>query len=227
MDALKDLANMLKDPQNSIEIGTVDDLELSEDRSVLRASILSWPDQQEIICRVSWSHCGPNAGVFMFPQIGDLVMFCLVSKKEDQSFVIKTLSSKEDTIPITAKDGSLVLRSISKKKSWLTSDTRINLSRGDTEPLENLVIGQKFKTTYLSHLSKLVILIEKLVIQRETDLNHTHIGIFGVPVNIPIQTTAMTAEKAELNTIKGEIETLKANDVESENILSDVSFTEK
>lgn len=66
-----------------------------------------------------------------------------------------------------------------------------------------------------------------MVIQRETDSTHNHIGIFGVPVNVPIQSGVMAAEKADLELIKADIEAIKADDVESEDILSDVAFTEK
>lgn len=227
MDALQDLKQILKDPQESIMVGVVTELDLAQDRSVLRAAVSTWPDDQEIIARVTWDAIGPDSGILQFPQVGDLVVIELPNKNEDSAILTRRLSSKVDKIPLSAKDSSLVMRSLVGKKSWLTSDTRINLSRGDTEPTENLVIGQKFKATYISHLEKLVELVEKLVIQRETDSTHNHIGIFGVPVNVPIQSGVMAAEKADLELIKADIEAIKADDVESEDILSDVAFTEK
>lgn len=227
MDSLKDIANLLKDPQKSVSVGVLEELDLSSDRSVLRALVSTWPDDQQIVARVTWDRIGPNSGIIQFPQVGDLVVVELPDDNEDSAILTRTLSSKQDTIPMTATDSSLVLRSLVGKKAWLTSDTKINLSRGDSEPTENLVIGQKFKATYLNHLAKLITLVEKMVIQRETDATHNHLGIFGVPTNAPIQAAAMAAEKAELETIKSEVETLRADDVESEDILSDVAFTEK
>ena len=226
-DPFADIANLLKDPQNSLSVGQVVELDFAEDRSVLRALVSLWPDNQQIVARVTWDSVGPDAGFFQFPQPEDLVLVGLPEKDEDSAVILRRFSSKIDTIPATAQDGSTVLRSLADKKLWLTSPLRINLSRGDSQPTENLVIGQKFKTTYISHLTKLTTLVEKLITQRETDSIHNHIGIFGVPVNEPIQKSTMLAEKAELETIKSEIETLKADDVESEDILSDVSFTEK
>jgi hypothetical protein len=218
---------MLEEPQKSSAFGIVLNTSLSQDRSVLRATVSLWPDEIEIVCRVAWDACGPDAGIFQFPQQNDLVLVEYPELDEDSPLITKRLSSAEDTIPVTATDGSLVLRSLSGKKNWLTSDTRVNISRGDAEPTENLIIGQKFKTVYTTHLNELITLIEKLVIQRETDANHTHIGVFGVPVNIPIQSAVMLAEKAELETIKANLESLLADEVESEAILSDFAFTEK
>ena len=226
-DSLADIKNLLAEPQNAVSIGVVKELDLADDRSVLRALIQSWPDGQEIVARVTWDAIGPESGIIQFPQVGDLVVFECPELDEDSFILTRRLSSKVDKIPLSAIDSDLVARSLVGKKTWLTSDTRINLSRGDTQPTENLVIGQKFKATYISHMEKLIELVEKLVIERETDATHNHIGIFGVPVNVPIQASVMQAEKAELETIKSDIETIKSDDVESEDILSDVAFTEK
>lgn len=224
--SLEEWKEMFRDDSLKLSVGVVKQLELTADRATLRALVSIFPEELEMVCRVAWESTGPDAGVYMFPSVGDMVMVGFLDGEEDEAFVIRRLSSAEDTIPATAEDGSLVMRSLAGKKSWTTSDTRINLSRGDAEPTENLVIGQVFKTTYIDHLSQLIDALDKLATQRETDAAHIHIGIFGVPVNIPTTSGTMTAEKALLDTIKGLVEDIKA-DVEAETILSDVSFTEK
>lgn len=227
MDALAEIANLLKDPQNEMSIGSVIETELSEDRSVLRAKVSLWPDLNEVIARVTWDSIGPNAGLFQFPQPNDLVLIAFPEKEVEDAIILKRFSSKQDTIPQTAVDGSTVLRSLDQFKLWLTSATRVNISRGDNEPTENLVIGQVFKATYIDHFNKLIELIERLIVQRETDANHTHYDGFGIPTSPPIQAPDMQTEKSDLEDSKSKMEDIKSSKVESEAILSDYSFTEK
>lgn len=225
---IEDFKSLLKDPQaeESICLGVIRELEISQDKSVLRATVQKWPELIEITARISWSACTSGGGVFLFPNVNDLVLIECANDDEDLYLVTARLSSKDDFIPEIALDGSLVLKAPPEKKSWLSSDTRINLSRGNTEPTENLVIGQVFKTTYISHLNKLIELVEALITQRETDSTHTHITI-GIPSTPPQTSAAMVAEKATLEQLKSAIESLLSDDVESENFLSDVAFTEK
>ena len=226
MDAFQDLKNLLKDPHERIGLGTISELELAPDRSVLRAKVSTWPDEIEIIARVAWDSIAPNAGVIMFPEVNDLVLFEYPDDEEDHAIITKTLSSKEDTIPKTAIDGSLVARARAGKKAWFTSDTRINLSKGDTEPAENLVLGQLFNATYKNHLTKLISIVEKLVALRETDKVHGHITI-GLPSTGPTNSALMEAERLAFEELKTEIEDLKADDVDSEKFLSLLAYTEK
>jgi len=226
MDAFADLKNLLKDPHEKIGLGVISELELAEDRSVLRAKISSWPDEIEIIARVAWDSIGPNAGFIMIPQVNDLVLYEYPDDEEDHAIITKTLSSREDTIPQTAVDGSLVARSRSGKKAWLTSDSRINLSKGDTQPSENIVLGQLFNTTYKNHFDKLISLVEKVITLRETDKVHSHVTI-GIPSTPPSNSAVMQVEKLAIQALKTEIENLKADDVVSEKFLSILAYTEK
>lgn len=121
---------------------------------------------------------------------------------------------------IYSSDGKTVLKSIYVKSDKITI--------GSTSSSDNLLLGKTFTEETLTNLLlQLIDLVDKLMTQRETDSTHNHIGIFGVPVNTPIQSATMTAEKEALASIKTEIEKIKADDVDSKRIMSDISFTEK
>ena len=240
INLLDDMKAILRDDSLVISLAIVKGIHLAKDNSFLRCTVQLMPHGNEIISTYTFDSTGPNAGIYMFPVINDMVLVAF-SENEDESYIIRRLNSKEDLIPINAIDGSLTLRSLATKMSWLVSDTKILLSRGEQEPTENLVIGQVFKAVYASHLvelgnnlTKLIDLVGKLSSQRTTDSTHTHIGLLGVPVAPPTESPAMIAEKAlldtlkaEIETIKTDVETIKTDQVESDNILSDLAFTEK
>lgn len=226
MELVETIRDILEGEQKSAAVGVITQIELNQARSALRCLVSVWPDEIEVVATMTWDAIAPDAGIFMFPAVNDLVLLNFSEDDEEQVFIIRRLSSGEDTIPKIAEDGSLVLKAKSGTKSWLSSDTRINLSKGETEPTENLVLGQKFKATYTSHLEKLVELIEKLVTQRQTDSVHTHL-VIGIPSTGPNESAAMIAEKNLLSILKDEIDQLKTDDVVSEKILSDLAFTEK
>lgn len=240
INLLEDMKTLLRDDSLVISLAIVKGIHLAKDNSFLRCTVQLMPHGNEIISTYTFDSTGPNAGIYMFPVINDMVLVAF-SENEDESYIIRRLNSKEDLIPTNAESGALTLRALTGKDSWLVSDSKILLARGETVPTENLVIGQVFKTVYTSHLdelinnlTKMIDLIEKLSTQRTTDSTHTHIGIFGVPVNVPIQTGSMIAEKALLDALKDQVETIKADvttiktdEVQSDNILSDFAFTEK
>ena len=223
---LETVKSLLKDPHHSIAIGKVVDVDLAEDNSTLRVMVSVWPDEIEVVCRVAWAACSSGGGIFMFPQVNDLVVVKYPDDDEDLAIVTERLSSSEDFIPAQAADGSVVVVAAPSKNAWLCSDTKINLSRSEVQPTENLVLGQAFKAAYLTHLDNLIALIDKMITQRATDSNSTHLTI-GLPSTPPLNSASMIAEKAELETLKAEVETFKTNEVESENFLSDLAFTEK
>lgn len=182
-----------------VGVGQIKKLMLASDRSVLRVQVSMWPEEREIICRMSWDSVGPEAGFYQFPVVGDLVVVAVADNEEELPFVVSRLSSAEDKIPANAVDGHTVLKTLAGKKGWITSDTRINLSAGDAEPTENLVLGQVLKA-FLSDMLTLIV-------------NHTHVGNQGFSTSPP--------ENAS------DFSDLKSDPVDNEGILSDLAFTEK
>jgi hypothetical protein len=224
---LEDLKEILKQDQLHLFLGQIKRLYIAKDRSYLKVEVSVWPEERSIIAEMSWDSVGPESGFFAFPSVGDAVLCASAEGDVDQSYVIKRLSSREDKIPNTALAGDSVLRALNGKKLWNTSNTRINLSKGDTEPTENLVLGQRMKDTYSDHLSKLIDIITQMTTQIDNVIAHLHIGNLGFQTGGVIDPSPMNAVKSELNTLKTAINTLKSDKVDSEFILSDLSFTEK
>lgn len=196
---LEDLKHIFQDDRLHLAIGLVKQMHVADDRSVLKVKVLVLPDNLNMICRMSWDAVGPEAGIFQFPSIDDLVIVGYLAGSEQDAFVIARCTSAVDKIPLQALDGHLVLRSLAGKKAWLTSDTNVFLSRGDTAPTERLVLGDTFKTAYSKDLDETA--------------KHKHIGNLGYLTFVPDNASEFT--------------TLKASPVDDALMLSDLSKTEK
>jgi hypothetical protein len=162
---------------------------------------------------MSWEVVGPESGIFAFPAVNDLVLIACADGDEELAFVIRRLTSKEDKIPLQAATGDTAIVSLNGKKTWISSNTRINLSKGSTEPTENLVLGQVLKTLLSDVLTELSSLAQ-------TVSTHTHIGNLGFPTAPPLQSAAIVASKTVFDN-------KKANPVNNNGILSSVAYTEK
>lgn len=207
---LGELRTIFKDTTLHLSLGTIKKLHVAEDRSFLKCTVEVFPDQRQVIARMTWQSVGPETGFYEFPSAGDLVLIGFTDN-EDYAFIIACLSSEEDKIPKNAIDGDAVLKA--KKKLWLTSADRINLSKGDSIPSENLVLGQVFKSFMSDILSKLNTILDHVIA-------HQHIGNMGYLTSAPTNSVDFTNDKAGV-TAK------KANPIDNGAILSDVSFTEK
>jgi hypothetical protein len=196
---LEDLKHIFRDDRLHLAIGLVKQMHIPDDRSVLQVKVLILPDMLNMICKMTWDAVGPDAGVFQFPSVDDLVIVGYLDGNENEAYVLKRCTSKVDKIPMQALNGHLVLRSLAGKKAWLTSDDNVFLSRGDTAPTERLVLGDTFKTAYSTDLD-------------ETS-KHKHIGNLGYLTMVPDNAAAFTA--------------LKASPVDDALMLSDLSKTEK
>lgn len=210
---LEGLKQILGNNQTHLVLAVIEKLELATDSSVLKAKCKVLSQNRIVIARVTWGAIGPNAGLIQFPVVGDLVLLAFGEGDDEQGYLIARLSNKTDTIPQTAQDGSTVLRALAGLNAWLTSDTAIYLSRGDDAPTENLVLGQVFKTMMSAVLAELKALCDTLAA-------HTHVGNLGYPTAPPQQAGAITSHGGVFNA-------KKANPVDNEAILSDLSFTEK
>lgn len=210
---IEGLREVFSDKRTHFAMATILNLELATDASVLKALCDVLGQSRKVVARVTWGAIGPNAGLIQFPVVGDIVLLAFGEGDEEQGFVVARLSNTTDTIPTGAHDGSTVLRALAGLNAWLTSDTAIYLSRGDTVPAENIVLGQVFKTM-------MSLVLAELKAMADTLASHTHVGNLGYPTAPPTQAAAITAHGAVFNA-------KKANPVDNGAILSDVSFTEK
>ena len=210
---IEDLKQYLGDDRLHVGIGKVKRLHMAPDRSFLKVSMDVFPELREIIATMTWENVGPDSGEFEFPTPGDMVLFVQAEGDDDQAYIIKRLTSKEDTIPAEASTGDKVHRAKAGKKYWNISDSKIFLSRNGTAPTENLVLGQVFKT----YSQNLLLEIKKILVTLQEE---THVGNLGYDTSPPNQASDYADNQAE-------IEGFKASPIDSEDILSDLSYTEK
>lgn len=215
------------DKKTHVAIAKIKQLSLAADRSFLKCLVSIFPDQREVVARMTFSMTGPESGIIEFPAVDDLVLVTFADGENDYCFITSRLTSLDDKIPLNAADGHLVFKSKPTKKIWVTSDTRINLSKGDTEPTENVVLGQELKTLLISTYAKLVEMNGKIDELATKDSQHTHIGNLGYPTSAPNEAGDFIALAADFNTIAADFDAFSASPVEDELILSDISFTEK
>ena len=178
---LEELREVFKDDRLHMTLALVKQLEVAADRSVLRVKCTVLPDNHSIIAKMSWDAVGPEAGVFQFPSVNDLVIVAYMDGDVDQAFIVRRCTSKEDKLPLQAVDGHLVLKGLAGKKTYLVSDTLINLTRGGEGDEQNM-LGNTFKAAYSEHL--------------EIDSLHDHIGNMGYNTTPPNQTLDYLAIKA-------------------------------
>lgn len=210
---IEDWRSFFTDEDVHVAIASITSLHIADDRSYLKVRANIFPENREVIARMTWDAVGPESGTFTFPNPNDMVLIAFAEGDADQAYVIRRLTSKEDKIPLTAVDGSTVIKALTGKKVWVTSDTIINLSKGDSAPTENLVLGQVWKEFSINLLSYLIDLCTSLSTE-------THTGNLGYP-------TAVPDNASDYLMIKSMLESIKSSPVEDEAILSDLSFTEK
>jgi hypothetical protein len=210
---LEDLRKVFEDRRQHIALAKITSLSLADDRSFLKCTVMVFPEMREIVARMSWDSVGDGSGLFSFPSVNDMVLIAFADGEVDHCYVIRRLTSKEDKIPLQAVDGSTALIALSGKKMWVTSDTRINLSKGSDTPTENLVLGQVLKDLLSDLIQKVSDLADEVS-------SHTHAGNLGYPTSPP-------TNPAPYLTIKSDLDGLKASPVDDSLILSDIAFTEK
>ena len=196
---LEELRKILTEDKLGIHCAIIKKLSMAADKSVLRVTVQLIPDNFTMVARMTWDAVGPEAGFFQLPVVGDLVLVAFVEGNEDEAYVIRRMTSKEDKIPIQAASGHSVIRALGGKKAYMVSDTNILFARGDAEPTERVVLGDTFKTAYSEHL--------------QLDADHTHIGNLGYKTSPPDNFADMLA--------------IKASPVDDALMLSDLTKTEK
>lgn len=210
---------LMRDNRLHVGLGKITQLGVASDRSVLRVQLSVFPEEREIIAMMTWETVGVDAGFYRFPKVGDLVLFAQVEGDYEQAFVIKRLSSKEDTIPAKALDGHTVIQTeAGAEEIFLSSDKRLNLGKRNSVPLEPLVLGlvlQDFLDNFLAKFKGFI-----------SDLKSGPISLTTTPGN---PTAPEPAFVAKLTQLESDIDSLKSTYVttESSNILSKLAFTER
>ena len=195
---LAELREVFDNGKLHLAVGTIVQLEVAADRSVLRCMVRILPDDRRMVASMSWEAVGPEAGIFQFPSVNDLVIVGYLDGHENEAFVLSRCTSGEDKIPIQALGGHTVIKALSGKKSFINSDTEINLTREDPGN-EPLVLGATFKAAYSEHL--------------DIDAKHQHLGNLGYYTSVPITESEYVA--------------IKASPVDDNLMLSDIAKTEK
>ncbi len=195
---LETLKEILNPDKLDMRCGVIQDLEVSQDRSVLRVTVRIMPEEIDMVARMSWELVGPDAGLFQFPSKDDVVLVAFCEDSEDEAYVIKRLTTGVEKIPVQAVNGHLVMRARTGTKTFVQSDTAIHLTNA-SEGTENLVLGQVFKTAYSEHL--------------DIDSTHDHLGNMGYNTSPPTQAADYV--------------NLKSSPVDDSAMLSDIAFTEK
>jgi len=213
MKGFQNIKDILKDESLHVFVAQIKQLHLADDRSYLKVTVMVFPEQRNIIATMAWDSVGPDSGDIVFPAIDDMVIGVQVDGDDDQAYIIKRLTSKADKIPQIAVNGDKVQRTLAGKKFWNISDTRINLSRGEDEPTENLVLGQVFKAMMSEFLAD-------LKEHAQNDADHQHIGNLGYYTDVPHNQDDFLERKEEYDT-------LKESPIDDGAILSDLAFTEK
>lgn len=196
---LEFLRDILQQKQLGICVGIIEKLVKDSDNSQLRVLVNCLPDEIPMWCRMSWEATGPDAGIFQFPQAGDMVLVGYAYDDENQAFVLKRLTSKGSKIPVQAVSGDTVVKALAGKQGHLLSDTKILIGRGGADPSEPTVLGAIFQAAYSEHLEKYIA--------------HKHIGNLGYFTAVPDNAADVAA--------------IKASPVDDDEMLSDHSFVEK
>lgn len=204
------LKQIFSNDEVHIAIGKISTVTVSADRSAVRCLVAIWPDQLEVIATMTWEKVSDGGGDYQIPEPEDMVLVAFAYGKRDYAYILKSLSSKDDRVPANAASGDRIVKARVDKTLWLTSDTRINLSKTDTAPTEPLVLGNVLKTL----LGNILLELKTLSTALST---HTHTSSgSGMPTLATPYTDAATA-----------FNSLKANSVDNNSINSDLAFTEK
>lgn len=138
------------------------------------------------------------------------------------------LGHRDKTRPADLVEGETVIYSSDGKTALLRIDVqKAKITIGSKNAAENLVLGKTYQEYLVKFLGNLLDTVSKLIEERLTDSTHNHLGFIGIPTSTPIQTADMVAQKVALENLKAQLESLKAEYIDSKIILSDKSFTEK
>lgn len=216
---LEALREMFSDDRTHLGVARVIKISLTDDRSVLKAQCRILTQNRDVIARVCWDACGPDAGSFMFPVPDDLVLVAFSEGDDEQAYLIKRLSTRTDTIPPQAVGGHMVSRSLAGLNNYLMSDTKILLGQGGTaDPAEPLVLGNVLVAALTDLNSRITALVD---------------AISQGPIAISTAPGSLAPTAPGLKSALANIKTQLSSDLdkylvtESTNIVSKLSYTER
>lgn len=212
MTDLEFLKDLFRDNRLHVGIGTITQLGLSVDKSILRAMVNLLPENREIVCEVTFS----DLSAVTFPQVNDLVIVNFVDGHPDEAYVMKIVNTPDDPFPIFATLGHTVIGSRSGKKIYLNSDTKISLARPGREPLSPIVLGD----VLLTYLNNLEARIESII--NAIEANPPISTAVGNPTTIV--NLALALEAVRVNLVADKATYLTAP---STNIKSQIAFVER
>ena len=213
---LEDLRAAFADTRTVSALGVIKRLALLSDRSALRVLVSLFPEGEQIVATMTWEAVGPEAGIFDFPAVGDLVLVEFVDKDPDSAFVTRRLTSKTDKIPLKATEGHLVMQAKDGKEVYVAG-SKVNLARRNQIPTEPVPLGNVLKTMLGNEIDKNV---EALTAIKTGPLG---LGNLGAPVMpAPALVATLNGVIESLNTIKETYITTAGT-----NIVSQVAFTER
>jgi len=210
---LETLREIFSDPRIWVTCGIVEKKELAPDLSALRMLIKTFPDEDPIVARMTWTGIQHSQ-----PEVGDMVLLALCEGDEEQSFVISRMSGQLDLIPLRVLLGDDVIASRAGRKLSLSSDTRVNIGRGTLiEESEPLVLG----TVLLDALDSFMANIK----QGFTDIKTGPIGIGNLGFTISTHPTLVV--KLALIEAQMVLDVSEFLSFPITNIVSQIAFTER
>lgn len=213
---LEDLRQMLSTDKTYFAIAKITRVHIRADRSSVRCDcdILNEGEDRNVLARVASSVVGPNSGDFQRPAVNDMVLLAFVDGNADLAFIFARLSSNEDTIPVNSDSGDRVIKSLESKNVWITGQNKVNITKTDAEPDQNLVLGQVFKKFASDLIDRINEALDILATETHTS------SMPGFPSSPPTQAAQYTALKTKLNA-------LKDSPIVDEAILSSYAYTSK
>lgn len=218
---LEELRKIFNDNKVWISIGVVTGTEIGDDRSTCRAKVMLLPDENEIVAKIAWPMVGAESGIIGLPADGDLVLVAYADASdtiEDHAYAFARVNSKEDTFPLSAMTGDMILQALSGKNARLGSDTKATIGRGgavvESEPVP---LGNV--------LAECLDAIATSIDTAFGDIIAGPIGIGNLGAPVPTNPTlmaALVANKVQLN-----LDITKYLVVAVTNILSQIAFTER
>lgn len=169
----------MKDNSLHTSFATVISVNITPDRSAMKATVQLLPTLYEARVFVGAEYVAPGVGVYYPLRQNDLVVVAFPQADRDKGIVIKRLSSKEDTIPQEFNNDKIVIKCMGSEEFVVVGD---NIKLGSPAASENLVLGQVLKSLLSSTYQEIAV--------------HKHIGNLGYFTAPPDNTAFFLTKKA-------------------------------
>ena len=216
MDDLEFLKEIFKDQSIHLAIGTVVQLGLSNDGSILRVMINILPSNRQVVAEMTFA----DVYDVTFPEINDLALISFAEGDPDECHVIKLINNTEEPIPEFAQTGNSVKYSRPGKKLYLGSDTKASIGRPNIEANSPIVLGD----ILVNHLTNFF--NTRMQTLLNSILSTIPAVICTAPGEVGIVNPAFTTALANLETQLGD-DVSEYLSTASTNIVSQIAFTER